>query len=112
MTAADEPVLPSPGTVYWVHTGILPAPDPEPHRAVVVLDAPATTGGTVTVAARSSSDGFGVEHRPDPLLGLSSPGRFSRRLPVQAQLWTPATATPLGPLDAATFAAVTDRFRS
>ncbi len=110
MTAADAPTLPMPGTVYWVETGIFPAPDPEPHRAVVVLAAPATTGGTVTVVTRSSSDDFGVDHRPDSRLGLSSPGRFSRRLPVQAELWTPVTATALGPLDDATFAAVLDRF--
>ena len=111
MTAADVPTLPMPGTVYWVETGILPGPDPEPHRAAVVIAAPLTTGGTVTVVTRSSSDGFGVQHGPDFRLGLSSPGRFSRRVPVQSQLWTPATATALGPLDDATFAAVLDRFR-
>lgn len=111
MTAADAPTVPVAGTVYWVETGILPTVDPEPHRAVVVLAAPAGTGGTVAVVTRSSSDGFGVEHGPDPRLGLSSAGRFSRRLPVQAQLWTADTATAVGPLDEATFAAVLDRFR-
>ena len=110
MSPADEPYLPVPQTVYWVDTGVLPAPDPEAHRAVVVLATPATTAGTVAVASRSSADGFGVDHPADARLGLSSPGTFSRRLPVQAQLWTPATTAALGRLDDATFAAVVDRF--
>ena len=112
MRTADEPYLPVAQTVYWVETSLLPAPDPETHRAVVVLAAPAAATGTVAVVARSSAEGFGVEHGPDPRLGLSSPGTFSRRLPVQAPLWTRSVATPLGRLDDATFAAVVDRFGS
>lgn len=112
MRTADEPYLPVAQTVYRVQTSLLPTPDPEVHRAVVVLAAPATTTGTVAVVARSSADGFGVEHGADPHLGLSSPGTFSRRLPVQAQLWTSSLATPLGRLDDATFDAVVDRFGS
>lgn len=110
MRPADEPYLPIPRTVYWVQTGLLPTDDPEPHRAVVVLTAPATTAGTVAVVSRSSADRFGVDHGPDPSLGLSSAGTFSRRLPVQAQLWTPSATAALGRLDDRTFAAVAERF--
>ncbi|MFP5319303.1 MAG: hypothetical protein ACLGI2_13560 [Acidimicrobiia bacterium] len=112
MRTADAPYLPVAQTVYRVQTSLLPVPDPETHRTVVVLAAPAAVTGTVAVVARSSADGFGVEHGPDPRLGLTSPGTFSRRLAVQAELWSPSLATPLGRLDDATFAAVTERFGS
>ena len=105
-----EPFLPDVQTVYWVDGTILPAGEPEPQRAVVVVASPPTPTGTVTVVSRSATDRFGVEHGADAGLGLSSKGRFSRRHPVQAQLWTPATTTPVGVLDDATFAAVVARF--
>jgi len=97
-------------TVYWVDTSILPAGDAERQRAVVVMAAPPSVAGTVTVVARSGTDRFGVPHGADAALGLSAAGRFSRRLPVQGELWTPAVASPCGRLDDSTFAAVVDRF--
>ena len=106
----SEPFLPDVQAVYWVDGTILPAGEPEPQRAVVVVATPPTTTGTVTVVSRSATDPFGVEHAADAGLGLSTRGRFSRRHPVQAQLWTPATATPAGVLDQATFAAIVARF--
>ncbi|HVM02571.1 MAG TPA: hypothetical protein VM263_07855 [Acidimicrobiales bacterium] len=110
MIAPDDPYRPVPQTVYWVRTDVLPAADPETYRVAVVLACPATPAGTVPVVTRSASDPFGVAHGPDRRLGLTSEGRFSRRLPVPALLWSPATAAPLGRLDDATFAAVTARF--
>lgn len=96
--------------VYWLDTALLPPGDQEAQRPVVVVAAPATEHGTVGVVARSGTDGFGPEHAADERLGLSSPGRFSRRHPVQGQLWTPSHVTLAGRLDDATFAAVTARF--
>jgi hypothetical protein len=109
-----DPVAPESGTVYWVDTTILAPGDPEPRRPVVVLDAPtpaAATGmGTVTVVARSGSDGFGVEHPADGGLGLSGPGHFSRRHAVPRLAWTSGNVTPIGPLDGTVFAGVVARF--
>lgn len=106
----DDPFLPEPGMVYWVETTILPPGDPERRRPVVVLTAPATVNGTISVVARSTTDGFGVDHAADPRLGLSTPGRFSRRHPVQGRLWTSLNVRPVGHLDAADFSAVVARF--
>lgn len=106
----DAPFVPQPQMVFWVETAILPPGDAEDRRPVVVLAAPATTGGTVTVVARSTTDGFGVEHAAGGLLGFTTPGRFSRRYPVQCQLWTPGNVTPVGRLEGDTFAAVRTRF--
>ena len=106
----SESFVPAVQTVYWVDTSILPAGDAERQRAVVVVAAPPSASGTVTVVARSGTDRFGVEHGADVALGLSAPGRFSRRLPVQGQLWAPGLVEPSGRLDDATFAAVVDRF--
>jgi hypothetical protein len=105
-----EPFLPEAGMVYWVETTILPPADAEWRRPVVVLAPPETVNGTVTVVARSGTDDFGVEHPADPDLGLSRPGRFSRRHPVQGRLWTRRDVAPIGPLDDAVFAAVVARF--
>jgi hypothetical protein len=96
--------------VYWADATILPPGDPEARRAVVVLAAPARPNGTVTVAARSTVDGFGVEHPAGDGLGFSVPGRFSRRFPVQRDLWTDPYVTPIGMLEEAVFAAVLARF--
>ena len=106
----SEPFVPAVQTVWWVDTSILPAGDAERQRAVVVMSSPATTAGTLTVVARSGTDPFGVEHTADARLGLSAPGRFSRRHPVQAQLWTPSSVAASGTLDDVTFAAVVERF--
>lgn len=106
----EHSLVPEVQTVYWARTSILPAGDPEESRAVVVITADDLTWGTVAVVARSGSDGFGVEHPADPALALSSPGRFSRRHPVQGALWTMANVTPIGRLDDVTFAAVLARF--
>lgn len=102
--------VPEEGTVYWADTTILPPGDPEHRRPVVVVAAPQTVDGTVTVVSRSGTDDFGIEHFADPLLGLSSPGRFSRLHPVPGQLWTSRNVTPIGPLDGAVLAAVVARF--
>ena len=108
-----DPFIPDMQAVYWVDGTILPANETAgPHRAVVVVGTPPTTTGTVTVVSRSGTERFGVAHPADPSLGLSGPGRFSRRHPVQAQLWTPATTLRAGVLDDATFAAVVARFGS
>lgn len=100
----DEPVVQA---VYWLETSLLAPGDPEPWRAVVVLAVPTGPNGTVSVVVRSGADAFGVAHPAEPHMGLSAPGRFSRRLPVQARPWT---AAPLGRLDNATFAAIQARF--
>jgi hypothetical protein len=105
-----SPYRPEPGMVYWIETTLLPPGDPEFRRPVVVVGTPETADGTVTVVARSTSDDFGVEHPADRDLGLSAPGRFSRRHPVPGRLWTPRDVAPVGPLDAVTLAAVRDRF--
>ena len=65
-----EPFLPRVQEAYWVDATILPFEDAGHQQAVVVLDVPATTMGTI-----------GVE--------LPGAGRF----PVQAVLWTPAHVT-------------------
>ena len=106
----DDPFVPAVQTLYWLGTTALPSGDPEEHRAVVVLAAPNSTRGTVTVVARSGADDFGIEHPADRVLGLSAAGRFSRRQAVQCQLWTAARTRLIGPLDDATFAAVLTRF--
>jgi hypothetical protein len=105
-----EPVVPERGTVYWVETTILAPGDPEPRRPVVVLDAPTTPMGTVTVVARSGTDGFGVEHPADAASGLSGAGRFSRRHGVPRLAWTSGNVTPVGPLDGGVFDRVVARF--
>lgn len=96
--------------VYWADVTILPAGDPEDRRAVVVLAAPATPAGTITVVARSTVDGFGVEHPAGDGLGFTAPGRFSRRFGVLDLLWAAPHVTPIGLLDADVFAAVVARF--
>jgi hypothetical protein len=96
--------------MYWVDTTILPPGDPELRRPVVVLAVPDTVDGTVAVVARSGTDDFGAEHPADARMGLSGPGRFSRRHPVQGRLWTSRDVTPIGPLDPDVFAAVVARF--
>lgn len=63
-----RPFLPGAQEKYWVDATILPFDDTEDQRAVVVLDVPATTSGTIGVALRSAG----------------------RRVPVQGILWTPA----------------------
>ena len=96
--------------VYWADVTILPHGDPEDRRAVVVLAAPATPSGTVTVVARSTVDDFGVEHRAGDGLRFPVPGRFSRRHGVLALLWTAPHVNPIGLLDDDLFAAVVARF--
>ena len=68
-----RPSLPRVDEAYRVDTAILPFSDGAGQRAVVVLDVPATTTGTIGVALQ---DGAG-------------------RLPVQAVLWTPANVSPM-----------------
>jgi hypothetical protein len=109
----DAAYVPTVQHLYWLRTTVLPPGDPEDHRAVVVLDAPPSTAGTISVVTRSGAgapDDTGVDHPADPRLGVSAPGRFVRRHPVQGRLWTPANVTPIGRLDDATFAAVRARF--
>ena len=96
--------------VYWADVTILPAGDPEDRRAVVVLAAPTTPGGTVTVVARSTVDDFGVDHPAGDGLPFTAPGRFSRRYGVLGFLWTAPYVTPIGLLDDDVFAAVVARF--
>lgn len=62
-----EPFLPRVQEAYWVDATILPFEGAGPHQAVVVLDVPASTTGTI---------------------GVEVPG--AGRVPVQAVLWTPA----------------------
>lgn len=62
------PYLPRVQEAYWVDASILPFTDAGGPQAVVVLDVPATTNGTIGVALRAGGG----------------------RLPVQAILWTPA----------------------
>ena len=62
-----EPFLPRVQEAYWVDASILPFPGSGHQQAVVVLDVPATTMGTI---------------------GVDVPG--AGRFPVQAVLWTPA----------------------
>jgi len=99
-----------PRMVYWADVSILPPGDPEDRRAVVVLAAPETPSGTVTVVARSTEDAFGVEHAAADGLGFPRPGRFSRRYGVLGLLWTPPHVRPIGWLDEPVFAAVVERF--
>lgn len=101
---------PEPGIVFWADTTILPAPDAAPWCAVVVLDAPRVPAGTVAVVARSTVDSFGIAHPAGDGLGFTVPGRFSRRYPVLAALWSPDTVTAVGSLDGAVFARVVARF--
>ena len=107
---SDDPFVPEPGTVYWLETTVLPGADPAGRRPVVVVAVPDDVTGTVTVVVRSGTDDFGVEHPAGGRLGFPTPGRFSRRHPVQCQLWTSANAVALGPLDADAFASVLARF--
>ncbi len=106
----DDALEPAVQTVYWLDTTILPSGDPEDRRAAVVLTVPDSASGTVIVVSRSGTDAFGVEHGADRRLGLSTPGRFSRRHPVPRPVWTSAHVSPVGALDGETFAAVVDRF--
>ena len=62
-----EPFLPRVQEAYWVDATILPFGGAGHHQAVVVIDVPATTMGTI---------------------GVEVPG--AGRVPVQAVLWTPA----------------------
>ena len=64
---APGPFLPRVREAYWVDATILPFADDGDQLAVVVLDVPATTLGTI---------------------GVEVPG--AGRVPVQAILWTPA----------------------
>lgn len=61
------PFLPRVQEAYWVDASILPFTDLGGRQAVVVLDVPATTTGTI---------------------GVDVPG--AGRVPVQGILWTPA----------------------
>lgn len=98
--------------VYWADASILPFRDPAPWCAVVVLAAPPTRSGTVTVVARSTVDAFGVEHAAGGGLAFTAPGRFSRRYPVLGTLWSVDTVVPRGKLESAVFAQVVARFGS
>jgi hypothetical protein len=102
--------LPAVQSVHWLDTTILPPGDPEAWRPAVVVGVPEAEHGTVTVVVRSGAEDFGVDHPADDRLGLSTPGRFSRRVPVPAVLWTTESAVAAGRLDDATFAAVCHRF--
>ena len=62
-----SPFLPRVQEAYWVDATILPFADAGDQQAVVVLDVPATTTGTI---------------------GVEVPG--TGRVPVQGVLWTPA----------------------
>ena len=96
--------------VYWADVTVLPPGDPEDRRALVVLAAPATRSGTVSVVVRSTVDDFGVEHAAGGSLAFNAPGRFSRRHGVLALLWTAPHVTPIGLLDEAVFSQVVARF--
>lgn len=61
------PYLPRVQEAYWVDASVLPFGGAGDQRAVVVVDVPATTTGTI---------------------GVEVPG--AGRVPVQAILWTPA----------------------
>ena len=63
-----EPFLPRVQEAYWVDATILPFEAAGDQQAVVVLDVPATTSGTIGVAVPPAGG----------------------RVPVQAVLWTPA----------------------
>ena len=89
-----DPFLPAVGSLYWVQTTILPPGDPDHHRVAAVLSVPPTTAGTIAVALGSGA----------------APGRFLRRVPVQARLWTTSHVSPIGPLDGATFATLVEQF--
>ena len=65
-----SPFLPRVQEAYWVDATILPFTDAGGQQAVVVLDVPDTTMGTI---------------------GVELPG--AGRVPVQAILWTPANVT-------------------
>ena len=61
-----EPFLPRVQEAYWVDATILPFTDTGDQQAVVVLDVPATTTGTIGVAIPPTGG----------------------RIPIQAVLWT------------------------
>lgn len=65
---APGPFLPRVQEAYWVDATILPFAGAGGHHAVVVLDVPATTNGTIGVALQAGAG----------------------RVPVQGILWTPA----------------------
>ena len=63
-----SPFLPRAQEAYWVDASILPFTDTGGQHAVIVLDVPPTTSGTIGVALRAGGG----------------------RVPVQGILWTPA----------------------
>lgn len=65
------PFLPRVQEAYWVDATILPFTEAGDRQAVVVVDVPATTTGTIGVELRAGAG----------------------RVPVQAILWTPANVT-------------------
>jgi len=67
------PFLPRVQEAYWVDTTILPFEGAGDQLAVVVVDVPATTTGTIGVELRAGAG----------------------RVPVQATLWTPANVAPI-----------------
>lgn len=106
----EEPFIPDIQVIYWVNTAILPVGDPESQRPVVVMAVPGSTGGTIRVATRSSTEQNGIPHPRSPALGLSKNGWFSRRANVLADLWTLSNVRSTGVLDDETFEAVCARF--
>jgi hypothetical protein len=110
LAATSQPYIPDVGRLYWLESELLDPHDPEERRPGVVVSAPETLFGTVNVAMRSTTDGYGVAHDQCHDLGLGKAGHFSRLRPVQCQLWTPDAARSSELLDAETFAWVLRRF--
>lgn len=110
LAAASAPYIPDVGRLYWLGSELLDPGDPEERRPGVVISVPGTVYGTVNVVTRSSTDGYGVAHDEERVLGLNRPGHFSRLLPVQCQLWTPECVESSGMLDEDTLAWVLLRF--
>lgn len=96
---ADVPFLPTVGQVYLVATVLFQPPDKKPHRPFVVVDAPLTLRGRISVVARTTNtDADGIAHGADPALGLSKDGVFALLKSVEAQEWTPRNALLYGEL--------------
>lgn len=110
LAATTQPYIPDVGRLYWLESELLDPRDPEDRRPGVVVSAPDTVFGTVIVATRSTTDGFGVAHDQRHDLGLGKAGHFSRLLPVQCQLWTPESVRSSELLDTETFSWVLLRF--
>jgi mRNA-degrading endonuclease toxin of MazEF toxin-antitoxin module len=107
----DEPFLPMVGDLYWVNTIIFWSSDRKRTRPVVVIESPPDRFGRIMMVTRTSDTTCkGVFHDAMPEIGLTKPGVFRSLASTAASLWTPRNVRRLGPLPAATFDKIVDRY--